>query len=79
MLHLDKLLHTQSGRYLMSLILGFGIATLFRETCKGKNCIIFKAPPVEDVDDNIFQFDDKCYKYNYKLVKCNSNKKTIHS
>jgi hypothetical protein len=76
-MHLDKLLHTQSGRYLMSILLGFGLATLFRETCKGKNCIVFKAPPLDEVEGNIFEFNNKCYTYDYKAEKCSNNKKTI--
>ena len=40
-MHLSKFLHTQSGKMLMSIILGFGLASLFRTVCKEKNCIIF--------------------------------------
>lgn len=76
-MHLDKLLHTQSGRYLMSILLGFGLATLFRSTCKGKNCIVFNAPPLEEVDDKIFRFNQKCYRYNYKMETCNEKKRIV--
>jgi hypothetical protein len=76
-MHLDKLLHTQSGRYLMSILLGFGLATLFRSTCKGKNCIVFRAPPLEDVEDKIFEFNSKCYKYKHKMESCTSKKQTV--
>jgi hypothetical protein len=79
-MHLDKLFKTQSGKYLMSILLGFGLATLFRATCKGKNCIVFKAPPLEEVDDKIFQFDNKCYKYVYQAETCGGkNKKIVNS
>jgi hypothetical protein len=76
-MHLDKLLHTQSGKYLMSILLGFGLATLFRVTCKGKNCLLFKAPPLEEVEDKIFKFNDKCYTYHYKMESCNSKKRIV--
>ena len=76
-MHLDKLLHTESGRYLMSMLLGFGIATIFRSTCKGRNCLVFNAPPLDEIDDKIFQYDNKCYKYNYKMEACSNKKRTV--
>ena len=49
-MYLNKFLHTHSGKYIMSVILGFGLATLFRTVCKGKNCLLFKAPPMDEID-----------------------------
>jgi hypothetical protein len=76
-MHLDKLLHTESGKYLMSMLLGFGIATIFRSTCKGRNCLVFNAPPLDEIDDKIFQYNDKCYKYKYKMETCTNKKRTV--
>ena len=78
-LNLSKFLHTKSGRYVMSMILGFRLATLFRATCQGKNCIIKHAPPAEEMnEDAIYKFNDKCYKYTSQTGKCNSNMQTIN-
>ena len=33
-MELGKFFHTKTGKYIMSLLLGFGLATLFRKTCK---------------------------------------------
>ena len=76
-MHLNKFLHTQSGKYIMSLLLGFGLATLFRTVCKDKNCILFKAPPLDEIKDKIFKFENKCYKFTPTSTKCNADKKTI--
>ena len=76
-MYLNKFLHTQSGRYIMSALLGFGLATLFRTVCKGKNCIIFKAPPMDEIEDKVYKHQDKCYKFNPVTTKCYGNKKTV--
>ena len=54
-INIKKFLHTTTGKYLMSIILGFGLASLFREVCKGKNCLIFHAPPLDEIEDKIYK------------------------
>jgi hypothetical protein len=61
----------------MSILLGLGLATFFRKMCEGKNCIISKAPPFEEIDDQIYKFDDKCYKLKKNAEKCNTEKKIV--
>jgi hypothetical protein len=62
---------------MLSIILGLGIASLFRTVCKDKNCIIFKAPPLDDIKDKVYKYNDKCYKYNPVSVKCDASKKIV--
>ena len=76
-MHLARFLHTQIGRYIMSIILGFGLATLFRTVCKGKNCMIFKAPPMDEIEDKIYKHQDKCYKFTPVTTKCDAQKKNV--
>jgi hypothetical protein len=61
----------------MSIILGLGLATFFRQMCIGKNCIITKAPPLEEIDNKIYKFDGKCYKLEKDAEKCNNKKKIV--
>jgi len=70
MVHLGKFIHTETGKYVMSLLLGFGLATFFRQICKGRNCILFNAPPLEEIENKI-------YKYVANSAKCDKNKKII--
>ena len=56
-MYLSKFVHSETGRYLMSVILGLGLATFFRKMCSGKNCIVSKAPPLEEIEDKIYKFD----------------------
>jgi len=77
MVHLSKFVHTQTGKYIMSILLGFGLATFFRTVCKGRNCTVFHAPPLEEIDDKIYKHDNKCYKYVPNSAKCDKTKKII--
>jgi CRISPR/Cas system-associated endonuclease/helicase Cas3 len=75
--HFGKFVHTKTGKTLMSLILGFGLASLFRKICKEKNCLLFYAPPMEELDDKIYKSDGRCVKYKPVATKCSMNAKTL--
>jgi len=76
-MYLDKFVHTNTGRIVMSIILGIGLATFFRSVCKGKRCTIIASPPIEEIEDQTYKFDEKCYKMEKNQVKCNSQKTII--
>lgn len=76
-LNLGRLVHSQNGKIIMSILLGFGLASLFRAICKDKDCIIFHAPPLEELKDKVYKHDDKCYKYVSKSTTCDKSKKII--
>jgi hypothetical protein len=78
MVEFGKFLHTKTGKYVMSILLGFGLASLFRAACKGKSCLEFHAPPLDKIKDKIYKNGDKCYKYVPTATKCSSNKKIIN-
>jgi hypothetical protein len=75
MVHLSKFVHTTTGRYIMSIILGFGLASLFRVVCKDNNCIIFKGSPLEEKD--IYKYNNKCYTFNSESTTCDKDKRKI--
>ena len=75
--YLGKFVHTQNGKIIMSIILGFGLASLFRTVCKGRNCLMFHAPPLDDFKDKIYKSNNKCFKYTPVSTKCSLNVKTI--
>jgi hypothetical protein len=77
MFHLSKFIHTENGKKLMSILLGIGLASLFRTVCKDKNCIVFHAVPLDKIKDKIYKYDNKCYKYTTQSTKCDSNKKIV--
>jgi hypothetical protein len=77
MFNFKRLLHTDIGKNIISLILGLGLATLFHKVCKDKDCIIFDGPVISDVDGKIFKQDNDCYKYEIENAKCDATKKII--
>jgi len=76
-MYLSKFVHSITGRYIMSIILGFGLASIFRTMCKDKNCILFYAPPMEDVDGKTYKQDEKCYVYKGVPTKCKPQIRTV--
>ena len=73
-LSLESLMKTSKGKVIFSVLLGFGIATLFRKACKERNCIVFKFPPLSNIANKIYMQNNNCIKYKSENVKCNKDK-----
>lgn len=72
-----KLFKTNYGKNIISIILGLGLASLFRNICKNKDCIEFYGPNIQDINNNIYKYNDKCYKFTNTSKKCDKSKKII--
>jgi len=59
---------------LLSVLLGFGLAAIFRPLCKGPECLILRGPPVGDIKGAVYQFGSKCVEFDAKAVECPSAK-----
>lgn len=76
-MHLEKFVHTTTGKIIMSILLGFGLASLFRTVCKNGKCVTFRAPPLEDFVDNIYKTPgDKCVQYTPVATTCSKSNHT---
>jgi len=78
MFHVRRLIYGSFGRTIISILLGLGLATLFRKVCNDRNCLVFKAPEIKKIENQIFEFDDKCYKFKKKATKCDNTKKIVN-
>ena len=76
-MNFKRLLNTTLGRYIISILMGLGLATLFRKVCTDKNCIVFNGPVIGDIEDKTFKHGDKCYKYSVNADKCDTTKKAV--
>jgi hypothetical protein len=76
-MYLDKFVHNSTGKIIMSILLGLGLATFFRSVCKGKRCQIIAAPPMEEIENQTYRFDQKCYKMEKHAVKCDKTKTIV--
>tara|TARA_B110000879_G_C11137282_1_gene498698 strand:+ start:328 stop:588 length:261 start_codon:yes stop_codon:yes gene_type:complete len=76
-MNFKRLLYTDLGRIILSIILGLGLATLFRKICTDKSCLRFNGPIISDLEGKTYKHGDKCYKYSANTDKCDTTKKQI--
>ena len=76
-MNLKNWLHSSTSKYIISIILGLGLSTLFRKECQGDSCIIFTSPPIAELEKDTYLYGDKCFTYKNKSVLCNSKKKMV--
>jgi hypothetical protein len=73
----SKLLKNEHTKIILGLLWGFGIACIFRSACHGRKCIIYKAPRPKDIENNIYGYNEKCYKYESITTECNKEAITL--
>ena len=64
-----KLLNTDLGKNIISIILGLGFASMFRKICSKNDCLIIKGPKIKDMN-KYYKIDKKCFKYNPYPINC---------
>ena len=67
---LKKILESRVGAIVLSVILGLGLAAVFRQVCKGNDCIVVKGPNMEEVNKYYYKIDDNCFKYTPYVTQC---------
>lgn len=78
---IKNLFYTNVGKIVISIIIGLGLASMFRHVCRGKDCYKFIGPKHSEIKDQIFSYDsnnDQCYLLNEKNTSCSNNKKNIN-
>jgi|TARA_B100001540_G_C15707550_1_gene596919 hypothetical protein len=78
MINVRKLIHSKVGQYIISILLGLGLATLFRKVCKKRSCLVFKGAPLRKIKNQIFKYKNKCYKFTPEITKCSGKYKTVY-
>jgi hypothetical protein len=76
-LHLKEIINSARGKYVLSILLGLGLATLFRRACKDRNCLVFRAPKISEIKGKIFGHNDKCYTYTEKNSTCKNSPENV--
>jgi len=68
---LDRLLNSQVGIVLISIIWGLGLSTLFAHACRHRPCYIITGPPIKNTMSKYFNYGtEKCYQYYPIISKC---------
>jgi len=76
-MNFKRLLNTDIGVFFISVLLGIGLATLFRKACEGKNCIKFNGPVISEIDGKTYKYGEYCYKYSLHAAPCDSTKQIV--
>jgi hypothetical protein len=76
-MNFKRLLHTDAGRIFISIVLGVGLATMFRKVCKDKNCLVFNGPIIDEIHGKVFKHEGSCYQYTSETAACDKTKQII--
>jgi hypothetical protein len=67
---LKGIFESKAGSIIISIILGLGLAALFRKACHDNKCIVVKGPPVEEVQKYYYKINEDCYQYKPVFAEC---------
>ena len=65
-----KFFETKEFHMFFSIIIGIALVSLFRPLCKGDECRIVKAPPLNEVEKTTYKIGAKCYQFKTHTTEC---------
>ena len=72
-----KIMENPMFAAVVSFLIGFGIAAMFRPVCRGSDCIVLHGPPVRDVVDKVYQMGERCVEFTTEVVSCPEDRKEV--
>lgn len=79
MLIFQKFLMSDTGKILFSIMLGLGVAGLFKMSCDNRSCLVYKAPEFEE-GKKIVKYNNTCYNVGENMINCDkSNKELVYT
>ena len=76
-MNLHRLFNTELGKTFISIMLGLGLATLFKKSCNNDKCRIYKAPPLKKLENTPFKYNKDCYNYQFDAGSCDNKKRIV--
>lgn len=73
MLDFKKAMNSEKGVLLFSIILGLGVAGLFKMSCDSRSCLIYRGPDFQNKRQ--IKVNDKCYNVSEEIINCEENDK----
>jgi hypothetical protein len=67
---------TDGGIKTISFIWGLGIALLFQQECKKRDCMIIQSPPIDEIQKKTFSMagnENDCFRFEPQFVSCQSS------
>ena len=68
-----KILENKFTVNIISIIWGIGLSCIFYKICNEKDCLIYKAPNINLIKNNVWKYDNKCYKFHTETITCNDS------
>lgn len=69
---INELADSHAGSVMLSILLGLGLAAMFRKVCKDKQCIVVKGPSTNETRDYYYKIQDDCFKYTPVVSECDN-------
>jgi hypothetical protein len=76
-MHIRRLIYGKYSPYIISIVLGIGLSCMFRRVCKDRNCLVYKAPALEKLENKIYKYGKNCYTFEPEAQPCDSKKKIV--
>lgn len=64
---------TENGIKIVSFVWGLGIALLFQQECKKRDCMIIQSPPIQEIQQKTFSMagnESDCFRFEPQFVSC---------
>ena len=61
------------GRIIISILLGLGLASIFRKVCSGNSCVVVQGPSIEEIKKFYYKIDEDCFKYTPYATQCKTS------
>ena len=58
---MDRLFNTKTGKVILSVIWGLGIAALFYKVCQHAGCFVVREPSNPQIEKSIYEFKNECF------------------
>ena len=52
---IKQIINSSEGKYIISIILGLGLATMFRQVCNNKTCIELRAVGEKKIKNKVYR------------------------
>ena len=72
---MKKVMTDNGGSILISVLLGLGLAAVFKRVCHGDGCVVIKSPNMSEIKKHVYKIDSDCYKYTPESIPCPLKKK----
>jgi len=75
--NIGRLIKSPLGKVLLSILLGLGLSTIFKQSCSGQSCITYHGPILGQIEGKTYQYGERCYTYTIAPIQCSSVRRSV--